>query len=826
MRSAFWLLLTASLPLIKVFAQVGDGSELDRSAPPGHWKIPAAPVRTPAESMKLFDLPPEFRVELVAAEPLVQDPISMYFDERGRIWMLEWPSYNRLLRGVIPGLEKLDPPMSRVVILEDTDGDGRMDRRTVFMDGFDWPRGLQLLKDGALVLRLPEIVFAHDTDGNGNADQEEILVNGLEIPANPHGAQSNLFRAMDNWIYGSKFPRRMRQAGGTWTSQSNLSMRGQWGLSHDNYGRFIYASNTDHLRGDLVPGHYYTRNPNYTITAGVDVRYPQDQTVWPHAATPGVNRRGQVREENGTLQTFTANTAPVVYRGNQFPPEFVGNVFLGDVAGRLIRRSVLTEKEGMITAENAYSKREFLFSHDERFRPVFTANGPDGALYVTDMYRGIIEGHLFITSYLRQQIIERGLQQSFLGMGRIYRIVHQGRAPGAVPRAGRNEPAAWVEHLAHPNGFWRDTAQRLVVESGDRRVVPTVRKIALEHPEELARLHALWTLEGLDAVNPEILTRALADRSPHIRKAAIRLSEPFLHEPAFAGKVLALAGDERIEVRRQLLFSSGEGKGGAFEQAMVRLLHRDAAQPVMVEAALSGLRDREYRFFELLLSDSSWNEERPGFARLFGALAHAVINSGRQDDLERLLTQISDSAARPLWTRLAVLEGLADAKKRGLAHVPVALGALGKSAQAAVRARADTLGKAWTAPVPAAATPAPRSRRAVAGFDKGQSLFAICSACHGIDGGGQSTIAPPLTESLVVAGPADEMIRSVINGRNQDRKNQAYPDMPPLGGLGDEDIAAVVSYVRARWAGQTQPVTGADVRRVRDAGAAAAPMRK
>jgi hypothetical protein len=248
---------------------------------------------------------------------------------------------------------------------------------------------------------------------------------------------------MDNWIYGSKFPQRMRLSGGTWATQPNLSMRGQWGLSHDNYGRFVYASNGDHLRGDLVPGHYYTRNPNYSATAGVDVRYPADQTVWPHGATPGVNRRGQVRDENGTLQQFTANTAPAVYRGNQFPSEFVGNVFLGDVAGRLIRRSVLTEKDGIITAENAYPKREFLFSHDERFRPVFTANGPDGALYVTDMYRGIIEGHLFITSYLRQQIIARGLEQSFLGMGRIYRIVHAGRpfesrpagSLGRTPRA-------------------------------------------------------------------------------------------------------------------------------------------------------------------------------------------------------------------------------------------------------------------------------------------------------------------------------------------------------------------------------------------------------
>jgi putative membrane-bound dehydrogenase-like protein len=821
MRITFWLVLTAGLPLIDASAQVGDGSDLDRSVPPAHWKIPTAPVRTPEESLKLFDLPAGFRAEVVAAEPLVQDPIAMYFDERGRLWVLEWPSYNRLLRGVIPGLEKIDPPKSRVVILEDTDGDGRMDRRTIFMDGFDWPRGLQVMGDGALVLRLPEIVFGHDRDGDGEADQQEVLVGGLEVPANPHGAQSNLFRGMDNWIYGSKFPQRMRLSGGTWATQPNLSMRGQWGLSHDNYGRFVYASNGDHLRGDLVPGHYYTRNPNYSATAGVDVRYPADQTVWPHGATPGVNRRGQVRDENGTLQQFTANTAPAVYRGNQFPSEFVGNVFLGDVAGRLIRRSVLTEKDGIITAENAYPKREFLFSHDERFRPVFTANGPDGALYVTDMYRGIIEGHLFITSYLRQQIIARGLEQSFLGMGRIYRIVHAGRPRGAGPRLSRDQPAAWVEHLAHPNGFWRDAAQRIIVESGDRRLIPSVRRIALEHADELGRLHGLWTLEGLGGVDTELLTRSLVDRSPQIRMAALRLSEPFLAEPGIGAKVLTLVEDERIEVRRQLLFTLGEGKGAAFEQAMARLLHRDAAQPIMLEAALSGLRDREYTLIERLLSDRSWSEEQPGFARLFGALAHAVINSGRPDDLNRLLTQVADGAERPLWSRVAILDGLAAAKQRGLARLPAALAAVENSASDPVRKRAATLSRAWSTPVPLAAAPASRPRRSAAGFDKGQSLFAICSACHGAEGKGQPTIAPPLAGSLVVAGPAEDVIRSVINGRNQDRKNQAYPDMPPLGGLGDEDIAAVVSFVRAQWGGQSQPVTAADVKRVRDAPAVA-----
>jgi len=815
MRTLLTFLLTLKLCLAPLAAQIGDRSDQDQSNPPASWKIPPAPVRTPEESIKLFDLPPGFRAEIVAAEPLVQDPVAIYFDERGRLWVLEWPDYNKLLRGVIPGLDNIAPEKSRLVILEDTNGDGRMDRRTIFMDGIEWPRGVQISKNGALVMKLPQIVHAQDRDGDGKADHEEVLVDGMAIPMNPHGAPSSPLRMMDNWIYASEFPQRIRAGSTPWAMQPSPPIRGQWGFSQDNFGRLVYATNGTHLKGDLVPIHYYGRNPNFTATAGVDVRYNPDQTAWPHASTPGTNRRSQQRDEDGSMQVFTSNTAPTVYRGNQFPAEYVGNVFLGDVAGRLIRRSILTEKDGIITAENAYQRREFLFSHDERFRAVYTANGPDGALYIADMYRGIIEGHLFITSYLRKQILDRGLQHPFNGMGRIYRIVHEGSPRPPMPKLDRENPASWVALLGHPNGFWRDTAQRLIVESADRRTVPALRTMAREHRDVLARLHALWTLEGLDALTPEILTPALADPSFRIRQAAVRLSEPFLTIPEYAGKVIALAGDERVEVRRQLMFSLGEGRGPVFEQAMARLLQRNADQPFMVEAAMSGLRDREYAVLESLLNDPAWVQERAASAKVLGALAHAVLNSGKDAELERLLRHLSDDSAKLMWMRTAVLDGLVDAKKRGLANLPASLAALESSREGVVRQSAEALRKSWTSPAPPV-----RATRELAGpvFERGEALYAICSACHGPEGKGQPGIAPPLVDSVVVAGPADQFIRTVLNGRNQDRSNPAYPDMPPLAGLPDEDVAALVSYVRARWIGYRQPVTPQQVLAVRAGG--------
>lgn len=825
-RSFLYFSLTAGLAG-SLSAQVGDGADIDRSKPPAHWNIPAAPVRTPEESMRRFDLPPGFKVELVAAEPLVQDPIFISFDERGRLWVLEWPKYNEQLRGVFPGLEKLEPPKARVAVLEDRDGDGKMDQRTVFLDGIDYPRGLQIVRGGALVLKLPELVFAQDTDGDGKADRQDVLVKGLETPANPHAAQSNLLLAMDNWVYGSKFTQRMRFTDGAWRFGPSLSLRGQWGFSQDNLGRFYYSSNGDHLRGDVVPEHYYTRNPNYSAAAGVDEQFGTDQTVWPHAVTSGTNRRGQQRDEDGRLQVFTSNTSPTVYRGDQFPSEYVGNVFLGEVAGRLVRRSVLTEKDGLLTAENAYPKKEFLFSHDERFRPVFTANGPDGTLYVADMYRGIIEGHLFITSYLRNQIIDRKLQESFLGMGRIYRIVNTERPRSPAPRVNYEAPASWVALLAHPNGFWRDTAQRLLVEKGDRRVVGAIQKMALTHASEWGRLHALWTLEGLAAVTPAMVTSALADSSWQVRQAALRLSEPFLQNPVVAAKVIALTDDNRIEVRRQLLFTLGEGQGQPMENAMLAVLARDAAEPIMVEAALSGLRDRELAMTEALLKNSAWSEERKGARRLLAALGQAVVKSGRMEEIDRLLVRVAAIEPGLLWQKIALLDGMVDAKLKGLSSLPAALASLEKSDLADVKSRASALHKGWSSPLPKVEAPAATARkRAVAGFDKGAGLFAICSACHGAEGQGQPSIAPALAGSAVIAGPVEDLIRTVLFGRNQDRKNPGFPDMPPLGGLGDNDIAAVVTYVRAKWGNATSAVTGDDVKKIRDSGATANPAAK
>jgi glucose/arabinose dehydrogenase/mono/diheme cytochrome c family protein len=762
-----------------LMAQVGDRAAIDTGLPPAHWTIPPAPVRSPEASMTLMELQPGFRIELVAAEPLVQDPIALAFDERNRLWVLEWPSYNWPLHGVLPGLDPGPTPPSRLVVLKDTNGDGRMDTRTVFAQ-MDWPRGIQLVDGGVLVFALPDVVFLRDTDGDEKADQRQVVQTGLPIPVNPHLAPSSPSWTLDNWTYGLQVDERFRSSDGRPLALRSGRLAGQWGMSHDDYGRLFFSYNQDHIRGSLVPTVYATRNPHYTAASGIDVRIGMDNEVWPHAITPGVNRRAQLRDD-GRLRVFTANSAPMVYRGDQFPDEYRGNVFVGESAGRLIRRSVLTEKDGIITGRNAYDEREFLFSNDERFRPVFTATGPDGALYVADMYRGIIEGHIFLTTFLRNQAIDRGLQHPFGGMGRIYRIVHEGRPLGTPPppSASGSAIASWVPVLAHPNGHWRDTAQRLIVASRATSVVPAVRTLAVSHDDPRVRVHGLWTLEGLGAAADDVVIGRLGDASAHVRTAAVRIAETRLSNVAVRRAVLKLVDDPDVAVRRQVLYTLGASPAADARNACLRLLRRDLAEPFVIDAFLSGLAGREVETLETFAGSPLWAADRPEHGALLSALATAVSNEGRAEGRALLRRLSADGAGRPAWQQAAILDGVTASSRASQPATPAAA--------------------------------APRDAATVALIEQGRTAYGICAACHQADGRGLPSLAPALAGSANVTGPPAALIDIVLGGRDVD---PAFPSMPPLAALSDDQLAAILTYVRQAW-GNSAPAIAPDAVRAR-----------
>ncbi|MEO7678962.1 MAG: PVC-type heme-binding CxxCH protein, partial [Verrucomicrobiota bacterium] len=447
-------------------AQNGDKTgEKQESLVPAD-KIPPSPVLTPDQALKSFKIAPGFRIELVASEPLIHDPVAINFAPDGRIWVLE-------MSGFMPNADGKgeDQPVGKVAIIEDTDGDGKMDKRSVFVDGLVMPRAIGLVRDGLLVAEPPHLWFFRDTDGDGKSDNKTEVAKDYGDTKNPEHTANGLMWAMDNWIYSANHTTRFRNEDGEWRREVT-TFRGQWGISQDDFGRIVYNSNSDQFRMDLVPSHYLRRNPNYRNPAGLNVDPIRNQTTWPIRVTPGVNRgyREETLRADGTLAKFTAACAPLIYRGDNFPEEFRGNAFVCEPSANLVKRNILREENGGIAGRQAYTNAEFLASTDERFRPVNLNNGPDGALYLVDLYRGILQHRIYLTSYLRAQAESRGLQQP-TGLGRIYRLVAEGSSPKPVILS-KLSSAELVENLSNSKGWVRDTAQRLLVERNEAKTIP------------------------------------------------------------------------------------------------------------------------------------------------------------------------------------------------------------------------------------------------------------------------------------------------------------------------------------------------------------------
>ena len=373
------------------------------------FPIPPAPPLSAADALKTFKVAPGFHVELVASEPLVESPVAIAFDTQGRIWVCE-------MRGYMPDVNGHgeDQPVGRIVILEDTDGDGKMDKSTVFLDNLVLPRAIAFAHGGVLIAEPPKLWFCGLPGPDGRATSKtELVPDYATSRGHPEYMPNGLLWAMDNWIYSARGTERYRFDEAGKIRQETTTLRGQWGIAQDDAGRLFYNYNSDQLRGDLIPYEYLRRNPNLHDPEGTNVRLVADQTVFPARVNPGTNRgyEKSTLRPDGTLRTYTAACGPTIYRGDLFPAEFRGNAFLCEPAGNLVRRNILDENHGQLVARNAYDKSEFLASTDERFRPVNLETGPDGALYVVDMYRGIIQHKAYVTTYLRNQILARGLEQ-------------------------------------------------------------------------------------------------------------------------------------------------------------------------------------------------------------------------------------------------------------------------------------------------------------------------------------------------------------------------------------------------------------------------------
>jgi glucose/arabinose dehydrogenase len=552
-------------------------------------------------------MPPGYHVELVASEPLIQEPVALDWDLDGRLWAVEMPGFMADIRG-----SNEHDPIGRVVVLEDTNGDGRMDKRTVFADGLVLARSLKVLDRGVLVAEPPNVWLMRDTNGDLRMDTKERITDRFgRFEGDPQNNANGFYWGLDNRMYtAGQSDIQLRLKDGVFEVQPTLS-RGEWGVSQDDAGRTYRNTNESALHVDLVQTFYYARNPSLPRTRGSYERLADDNpdlnTVWPVRPNPGTNRAYQlgIDRDDGSLARFTSVCAPLVYRGDRLPADVYGNVFVAEPAANLVSRLILSDDGTMIRAHKAYDRGEFLASTDERFRPVFLTNAPDGTLYIADMYRGIIEHRISVTEYLRDQIFARKLEQP-TGYGRIYRVVHDSTTRATSNPFARATLRQLVDALSDANGWRRDTAQRLLVERGARGEVPALMKLAAGANDWRTRLHALWTLDGLDAIQPATVMAALQDANRDVRVSAVRLAERWLSENnhPIQAAVLEKLEDPDWAVHQQLAASIGALPPGARESAAVDLLDRYGNDPVVMDATMSGLRGSEAIVLERLLARS------------------------------------------------------------------------------------------------------------------------------------------------------------------------------------------------------------------------------
>lgn len=511
------------------------------------------PLLSPEEFLKTVELPEGYSLELVLSEPQIKEPVTISFDPNGAMYVAEMRTYMQ----DIDATNEITP---RSVVSKhvSTKGDGVFDQHSTFLENILLPRMILPLDDRVLIgiTNTLDLTTYRDSNHDGVADETRLWYKGGPRGGNMEHQPSGLVWGLDNWIYTTYNAYRLR-----WNGESDAPRQestpgngGQWGLSQDNYGKMWWSN----AGGEKGLWNFQTP----IIYGAIDVPSGKEKdfdVTWPLVGARDFQGGPPKSRPDGTLNHFTGCAGQAVFRGDRLPAELLGNVFLPEPVGRLIRRAVVDEKEGYTRLSNPYPQSEFLRSSDLCFRPLHMTTGPDGCLYIVDMYRGIIQEGDWVKegSYLRKVVQQYGFQNN-VGHGRVWRLVHKDFKPGPQPRMLEETPAQWVTHLEHPNGWWRDTAQRLLIIKSDKSVVPALVSMFTNNKNQLARIHALWTLEGMNELTPELARSGMKDADPQIRIQSIRAAESLLKagDKTFISDIEMASSDEDVQVGLQSILTA------------------------------------------------------------------------------------------------------------------------------------------------------------------------------------------------------------------------------------------------------------------------------
>ncbi len=556
-----------------------------------------APMLSPSESLKHFVTEDEFEIQLVASEPIVSAPVAIQFDMQGRIWAVEMNAYMPDTSG-----NGEDEPVGKIVILEDKNKDGIMDTRTVFMDSLVMPRAICLFDDGILVAEPPKLWFVKNDHGKAGSRYlvDDHYTEGGNVEHQPNG----LLRGLDNWIYSAKSAARYRRVGDNKWIKAPTHFRGQWGISQDEYGRLYYNTNSDNLIGDYFAPGLGASNPHQRRAEGYDENIVSDNRVYPVHPTPGVNRgymKG-VLDDSLRLVDFTAACGPVIFNSYAYGKEYYDNAFVAEPAANLVKRDILSFDADSTTGKEAWAGKEFLASTDERFRPVNLYVGPDGALYVVDMYRGIIQHKTYLTPYLAGEAMKRGLEQP-LNCGRIYKIIPAGNNL-PVPVFKRNSDSL-VSYLSSSNEWLRQTAHNYIVDEQLTGLTAALQKMLKSGSVLTGRMQALWVLEGLNALHNNDLVAIWANAPVMMKQEILTAAIAIMKNKQDAAFWLSKY-QEIMDENNQGLAPYLGYLGAAilqYNQSATDMVVKTAIKykenPYVADAIISGLNNREKSFLKL-----------------------------------------------------------------------------------------------------------------------------------------------------------------------------------------------------------------------------------
>ena len=649
------------------------------------------PSLEPAESLKSLETAEGMKIELVAHEPQVVEPLAATFDENGRMYVAEFYGYPRQPE---PG----EDGTGRVRMLEDRDGDGRYEVAHVFVDKLVWPTGVAVWKQGLFISAPPDILYCKDTDGDGQADIREKVYTGFGV-TNEQQMLNNIIWGVDHKIYASTggnggYIRPGDQPDAEPVSVYNRDFRFdpgsrkielttqtfQFGHTFDQwYNRYVCRAGSFGRHVVMPPG-YLERNPylffdlhGYLTTGSMEVNGLTEGRLPIYRASP-IERWRKIREarrifagriarveEGGreNYQSYAAAWAGVkVYTGHAYPEEYRGNIFTGAATANLLHRRVLQPDGATFKAVRADPENtEFLRSSHNWFRPVNSVNAPDGTLYVLDMCRELIEHGHVPERVLNHLDFSRGSEH-----GRIYRVAPLDFEVPPAPRLGEASIEELVGHLEHPGGWWRQTAHRLIYERQDPAAVSGLRRLLKQSQHPLARMHALWSLKGLSALRDDDVAIALSDSSPGVRMHAVEHAESRMNRSrALSQRILKMAGDDNPRVRLRVALALGEIHDRRILPALVKIARRDPQDRWIRNSVLSSSTDLADHLFAELVNLEGFNR-KPLAQQWLAPLARVVGGRGIASELSRLTRATSshpDLVSRP-DLQMAIVTSLAE----------------------------------------------------------------------------------------------------------------------------------------------------------------------